>query len=141
MSSQVFWKTPTVLESIGEQPEDDESSIDIESTDGETESDYSATKSDEEFVVSDYLEHGQDDDESEYEPPDVETDELSESADENEVDNIETEILNKRIVYRQRGPATQYKVKFWVDEEKIPFLCEYMRACQESDYHVGCAGH
>ncbi|KAJ5808836.1 hypothetical protein N7474_010105 [Penicillium riverlandense] len=139
MNSQVFWKTPTVLESIKEQPEDDEGSIDIESTDGESESDYSATESDKEFIVSDYLGHGQDEDESEYEPPDVEADELSDSTDEDEDDSIETEILNKRIVYRQEGPVTQYMVKFWVDEDHIPFLSEYMRACQESD-GVGLSG-
>lgn len=44
------WITPSVLDGISEVPDD---SIDISDTDNESESHYSATQSDEDFVVPD----------------------------------------------------------------------------------------
>lgn len=84
MNTEFFWTTLAALEDIQELP-GDANSINIESTDDEPESHYSATESDKAFIVSDKIENSQDDGDSDYEPPDVKSEDSSGRSDENEV--------------------------------------------------------
>ncbi|KAJ6118769.1 hypothetical protein N7471_013389 [Penicillium samsonianum] len=132
MDTEFLYHIPAGLDSIPELSEE-ENSINIQSTDDEYEPSCSETESDKEFVVPDDIQLTKPEDDSDYEPPDCDTEQTTHASDESEDDTLNSEILDRRKVYRRRRSVTQYQIKIWVDGEHIGFLFDWMRAFQEAD--------
>ncbi|KAJ6118784.1 hypothetical protein N7471_013404 [Penicillium samsonianum] len=148
MDTEFLGRVPAGLDSIRELSEE-ENSINIQLTDDEDEPSCSETESDKAFVVPDDIQLINPEDDSDYEPPDCDYEQSTQTSDESEVshplklgnislistkdDTLNPEILGRRKVYRRRHSVTQYQIKIWIDGEHIGFLFDWMRAFQEAD--------
>ncbi|KAJ5588761.1 hypothetical protein N7537_011439 [Penicillium hordei] len=148
MDTEPLCRVPVALNSIRELSEE-ENSINIQLTDDEDESSCSETESDKAFVVPDNIQLVNPEHDSDYEPPDCDYEQSTQTFDESEVSDplkpkdislistkdgtLNPEILDRRKVYRRRHSVTQYQIKIWVDGEHIGFLFDWMRAFQEAD--------
>ncbi|KAJ5588719.1 hypothetical protein N7537_011397 [Penicillium hordei] len=148
MDTEFPYRSPAALGIIRELSEE-EKSINIQFTDDEDEPSCSETESDKEFVVPDDIQLTKPEDDSDYEPPDCDTEQSTHTSDESEVsdavkpgnislistkdDTLNPEILDERKIHRQRRSITQYQITLWVDREHIGFLFDWMRAFQEAD--------
>ncbi|KAL1963707.1 hypothetical protein VTN77DRAFT_7911 [Rasamsonia byssochlamydoides] len=120
MQEDYLWSSQAPLESI----EEDSEGIDIEFTDGESDSDYSWTDSDKAFIVPDEKPLGfEDNSDPNYEPLDT--------------DERITRMSSSNLAYSMNGKegpdgkVTEYLVKCWVEQQHIDLIVDLLRMSRE----------